>query len=290
MSAENSYKETSGFISQFVNTCVSILKILIRSKFSNSLPSASSDTCIIMGNGPSLKTSLKNNPDFFQKHSIFCVNDFATTNEYTLLKPQYYVILDYAFWMSDGEIVMNTIHALEKKTTWPIQLFVPGIASKNKRFTELCKKNKNIHLNYFNYTVFYGFPSIAHFFYNKNLAMPQSQNVMVASIFLSINMGFKQTTIIGADHSWHQTLHLDNNNILCIKDTHFYEDEEKVKYRPFNKGTHLQETFKLHEIFAAWAKVFYGYILLEQYSKYKNCKIYNASDVTFIDAFERKKL
>jgi hypothetical protein len=120
--------------------------------------------------------------------------------------------------------------------------------------------------------------------------MPQSQNVMVASIFLSLNIGFKNTYIVGADHSWHQTLHLDDTNILCIKDTHFYEDEEKVKYRPFNKGTHLKETFKLHEIFTAWAKVFYGYIALEEYSKYKNCKIYNASEVTFIDAFERKKL
>ena len=120
--------------------------------------------------------------------------------------------------------------------------------------------------------------------------MPQSQNVLVASIFLAMNIEFKKIIIAGADHTWHQNLHLDEQNILYIKDIHFYNNEEKINYRPFNKGLHINETFKIHEIFALWAKAFYGYIALEDYAKYKSCKIYNASEVTFIDAFERLKL
>lgn len=290
MSTERSYKEASGFFNQFFNTCISILKVLIRSDFSSKLPKAESDTCIVLGNGPSLKTSLTKHKDFFTIHPLLCVNNFSTTEEFALLKPKYYVILDYAFWLSEGKIVLDTVAALESKTTWPIQLFIPKIASSSKRFEDLSNKNKNVHINYFNYTVFSGFPSVAHFFYNKNLAMPQSQNVLVASIFLSMNMGFKKTYIVGADHSWHQTLHLEKNNVLCIKDIHFYENEEKVNYRPFKKGTHLKETFKMYEIFTAWSKVFYGYIALENYSKYKNCRIYNASAITFIDAFEQVNL
>ncbi|MFL5729185.1 MAG: hypothetical protein ACJ75J_06825, partial [Cytophagaceae bacterium] len=42
------------------------------------------------------------------------------------------------------------------------------------------------------------------------------------------------------------------------------------------KGLHLDETFKVHELFAAWSKAFYGYIVLEKYSKTTNCKIFNA--------------
>lgn len=290
MSAENSYKETTGFISQFVNTCISILKILIRSKFSNSIVSENKQTCIVLGNGPSLKTSFSKHSDFFNKHSLFCVNSFSLSDEYTLFKPQFYVILDYSFWKSDGAIVRETLDALKSKTTWPIKLYVPQMAANSVRFMELTKANSNIQLQYFNYTVFKGFPGVAHWFYNKNLAMPQSQNVLVSAIFLAINNGFKEIFVVGADHTWHEHLHLDDKNILNVKQIHFYEKEERVTFTPFNKGIHIKDTFKVHEIFATWAKTFYGYIALQNYANYKNCKIYNASEVTFVDAFERKKL
>ena len=77
---------------------------------------------------------------------------------------------------------------------------------------------------------------------------------------------------------------------MNIKDVHFYDDKEHVSYRPFKKGIHLTDTFKVHEIFGIWSKAFYGYIALENYSIYKNCKVLNASEVTFIDAFERLKI
>ncbi|MGZ4075850.1 MAG: hypothetical protein ACXVDZ_20035, partial [Bacteroidia bacterium] len=95
---------------------------------------------------------------------------------------------------------------------------------------------------------------------------------------------------VGADHTWHENMHLDEKNVLNLKHIHFYDNEQKTTHIPFKKGEHLEETFKVHEIFATWAKTFYGYIALENYSKYKNCKILNASEVTFIDAFERIKL
>ncbi len=290
MLIENIYIKFSQLIEQFVNTIISLLKIIILSKFNIRLPKAENEVCIILGNGPSLKTSLQNNPLFFKKHSLVCVNSYCTTKEYTLLKPQYYVISDPSWWVSDNKLMLDTLEDLRTKTTWDIQLFVPKIAAKSKRFTDLFASNKNIHLNYFNYTVFKGFPSIAHFFYTKNMAMPQSQNVLVASIFLSINIGFKKIFLVGADHTWHQNMLLDENNILCFKDLHFYDGEEKITYKPFKKGVHIDETFKTHEIFTTLSKVFLGYFALKEYSKYKQCKIYNASEVTFIDAFERIKL
>lgn len=290
MSIEKSFKETSGFISQLANTCISILKILIQSKFSNNLSSENGKTCIVLGNGPSLKTSLSKHKDFLKKHALFCVNSFSLSDEYIELKPQHYVILDHSFWKSDGKIIIDTLDALKTKTTWSIKLFVPQMASESKRFEELSKANPNIQLQYFNYTVFKGFPEIAHWFYSKNLAMPQSQNVLVATIFLAMNSNFKEIFVVGADHTWHENLHLDENNLLSLRHIHFYDDVEKTTYVPFKKGIHSTETFKVHEIFATWEKVFYGYIALENYSKYKNCKIYNASEITFVDAFERKKL
>ena len=290
MSVEKTYKKLGNFFSQCINTIVSLMKVLIRSKFVAKLPLAGSESCIILGNGPSLKTSFQKHPEVFTKQPLFCVNSFSMSAEYTLLKPQYYVILDYSFWLSDGQVILDTIDALKTKTSWPIKLLIPRAASKSKRFKELCEANKNIELNYFNYTVFKGFSSVANWFYSKNLAMPQSQNVLVATIFLAINTNFKKVIVVGADHTWHENMHLDENNMLHLKHVHFYDNEEKVTHIPFKKGIHIDETFKVHEIFATWAKTFYGYIALENYAKYKNCKIVNASEVTFIDAFERLKL
>jgi hypothetical protein len=290
MSVEKSYKEASGFLNQFTNTCISILKVLLRSKFFLKLPEADQKSCVILGNGPSLKTSINNHETFLKSHSLFCVNSFAMSEAYTEFKPQQYVILDNSFWESDGKIILDTLDALNTKTTWPLKLYLPSIAAGSSKFNTLAKKNPNIQIHYYNYTVFKGFTGISNWFFSKNLGMPQSQNVLVASIFIAINSGFKEIFLVGADHTWHENLHVDEKNVLCLKDVHFYDNEIKTNYVPFKKGMDLKETFKVHEIFATWSKTFYGYIILEKYAAYKKCKIYNTSEVTFIDAFERKKL
>ena len=57
MSTEKTYKKTGNFFKQCINTFASILKVLIQSKFGVRLPKATSESCIVLGNGPSLTTS-----------------------------------------------------------------------------------------------------------------------------------------------------------------------------------------------------------------------------------------
>jgi len=260
------------------------------SKFGVKMPKADKETCIVLGNGPSLKTSLTNHFNTIEKHSLVCVNSFSITEEYAQLKPLYYIMLDDGFWKGNSEYILNTFDALANKTSWKMHLLVPQKAKKSNRFNELIVKNKNIELIYFNYTVFKGIESLSHFFYSQNLAMPQSQNVLVASIFLSINIGFKKIILLGADHSWHENVHVNNDNIVCIKDVHFYDNIEQIKYHPIKKGAYSNETFKFHELLNAWSKAFYGYWILNKYAIKKDCIIENASPVSYIDAFKRIEL
>ena len=269
MSTEKIAGSFSSFINQCANTFVSFIKVIIRLRTGSSLPQASTNTCIVLGNGPSLKTSIEKHPEFFTKHSLVCVNSFSTTEEYSKLKPSYYVILDPGFWFGDGDIVNSTIEGLKTKTTWTVYLLIPPIAKQSKKFTDLAKQNSNIKITYFNYTVYKGFKGIGNWLYSHNLAMPQCQNVMVASLFLSVNIGFKQIYLFGADHTWHETLYVNDENIVCLKHLHFYDGKEKPDYRPFYKGIHLKETFNMYEVFTTFAKIF------------------NASEISFIDAFER---
>jgi hypothetical protein len=154
MSVEKSYKEASGFLNQFTNTCISILKVLLRSKFFLKLPEADQKSCVILGNGPSLKTSINNHETFLKSHSLFCVNSFAMSEAYTEFKPQQYVILDNSFWESDGKIILDTLEALNTKTRWPLKLYLPSMAAGSSKFNTLGKTNPNIQIHYYNYTVF----------------------------------------------------------------------------------------------------------------------------------------
>ncbi len=291
MSAETTYKYMGEFIRQFTGSGISVLKVLAKSNFSVKLPEAKSNTCIILGNGPSLKTSIEKHPEFIAAHSLMCVNNFAVTDEYEKLKPGYYAMLDPVYWVKNpNQMVADCLENLRKKTTWKLQLLVPVHAKRSKAFRLLAQQNEHIEITYFNYTVFKGFENASHSFYKRNLAMPQSQNILVACLFLGINIGFKELYLLGADHTWHEQLHVNEKNEVCLKDFHFYEDEKQTNYRIFYKDLTQTDSFKMHELFHTFGKMFYGYHVIQKYAETRNCKIYNASEVSFIDAFERKKL
>jgi hypothetical protein len=290
MSSEKTYKKLTTFLLQGVNTFLSVLKILIQSKLGNKLPKAKDKVCYVLANGPSLKKSLETHYEKISKSELICVNTFSITDEFTKLKPSYYVMIDPFFWNGKTEIILNTLKAIEEKTTWELHLLVPQKAAKSAAMQQIVKNNKHVKLSPFNYTVFKGYENVAFWFYKKDLAMPQSLNVAITAVFMSINLGFKEVYLLGADHTWHENLHMSEDNIMHTKVTHFYENDTEVKYVPFLKAGNPNVTQKAHEFFDIWSRTFSAYMILERYSKTQNCKIYNASDVSFIDAFTRKKL
>ncbi|HSH65655.1 MAG TPA: 6-hydroxymethylpterin diphosphokinase MptE-like protein [Bacteroidia bacterium] len=290
MSLENAYLSVTTFISKCINTVLSFAKIILQSRVVKRFPEAAGKSCIVMGNGPSLSDSLQKHPSFFEKHTLICVNGFANTSEYSILKPQYYVFLDPFFWESDQEGIKKIVNAIFTKTDWPLTLFVPQKAKKS-RLASILRKNPHIHIHYFNYTVFNGFETIGFWLFKHNIASPQCQNVAVAALFLALNMGFKEIILVGADHSWHEYLHVNEQNMLCIKDVHFYDTRpsKEVNYQPLYSTT-PGVTWKMNEIFSIWAKVFLGYMVIKNYSIYRHSKIINASELSFIDAFDRMKI
>lgn len=291
LSAEKTYKSFTSFIAQSINTLLSVLKVIVQSRFYIRLPIAKSSKCIVLANGPSLKQALEKNQDVFTQNPLICVNTFAVTPEFSKLKPSYYVMLDPFLWEMENKTNNTVFKNLEEKTDWKLHLLIPKQVIKHPVFQNLQKKNKNILLTPFNYTVFKGFSNIANWFYKKNLAMPQSLNVTITALFLGINMGYKEIILVGADHTWHENLHMSDENILHTKVTHFFENDTEIKYSPFYKsGDPHKGTLKAHEFFDIWSRTFYAYMLIADYAKKHHCTIINASEGSFIDAFKRAKL
>jgi hypothetical protein len=239
-----------------------------------------------LGNGPSLYPDLRSYVDTARQIDIFCVNQFAESDLYEKLRPKYYVFADPSYWLdSEPEeillMVARVISRIKGCTSWPLTVYAPFPA--RRAFEAAFSTAPNIRVVYYNNVPVAGPKRFAYALYRFGVGAPHIQNVLVASLFLALRMGYKNVVLLGADHSWHQTLVLDAANQICVKDEHFYDSDAELK--PFGEGR-----FNMHMLFTAFGKMFEGYCRIEDYSQYLGARIYNASSLTFIDAFQRRSL
>lgn len=268
-------------INRFVNSILSLIKVLFLSDFSLKTAKATNVRCGILGNGPSLKTTLEKDIDFINQLELTAVNLFSTTPEYKQIKPKNYLLLDWSFMNPDHWHGRTGLRGIIENTTWELNLFVPKRMLKSDYFRNELAQNTNIKPIPFNYTIVSGYTSLTHYLFKRGLGMPQCQNVLVAALFYSLNMGFKEIYLFGADHSWHEMIKLDENNNLIVSDTHFYGQEDyDIAVRDTSYMS--QQFFSLH-------KAFYGYEVLAKYARVLGVKIYNASIKSYVDVFEKVK-
>lgn len=285
-------KKLEAFVLKIYQSLSSILKIIILSNFNLNLPRAKERKCFILGNGPSLKESIKKYEPLFIKSDLICVNHFALSEEYHRFKPIHYVLLDPNFFPSQGQSDDQNVEATIKKlafgTDWEMNLFVPRIARKAMGLKSIQKKNSKINVIYYNYTIVQGFNSLAFFLFKRNLGMPVCQNVIAACIFLALNMRYKKVYLFGADHSWIQDLRVSEQNELYMNHFHFYTKDQKPLVTKILKQN-SREPMKLGDYLQICAKAFNGYYILNNYSKVLEARIYNSSEISLIDAFEREQ-
>jgi hypothetical protein len=125
MAEVHPYKKFSAWWMQCINTVISLLKVLVKSRAVHNMPVAKSPKLLVLGTGPSFKISLNKNLAYFQSHPVLVVNSFSVTDTYTKIKPAYYAMLDPGIWLGDIEVMNNTLHAIQTDTTWPMVLFLP---------------------------------------------------------------------------------------------------------------------------------------------------------------------
>ncbi|MFD2522638.1 hypothetical protein [Emticicia soli] len=268
-------------INLVINSIISVFKVLLMSKFSVERTTASKPRCGILGNGPSLNTSLERDIEFIKSLELFAVNLFSVTEQYTQLKPRNYFILDMSF-LNPNHVCKNGLQHMASDTTWEMNLYMPFQMYNSAYFQSFFKDTPNIKLVPYNYTIVTGFTWLKHWFFKRGLGTPQCQNVLVGTLFYAVNMGFKEIYIFGADHSWHEMIRLDDDNNLVVSDKHFFQQKDfdiAVKEKSYMS----QQLFSLH-------KAFYGYEVVGQYAQALGVKIYNASARSFIDVFEKIKV
>lgn len=238
---------------------------------------------IVLGNAPSLQQDILNNRELFEKTELAVVNHFCHSEFFFQLKPKNYFLLDPAFFDQPFiESVEKTYHILSGSgdIDWEITFYIPW-NSRKSYFVRGLKNKKNFKFQFVNYvTTKGGFWAVNRLLYHWNLAMPQSQNVLVYTLFLGVKMGVSRIFLFGAENNWHVNVHVNEENQLILQDNHLYEERKEIT-RKVLLGT------SMIDLLESLLKAFKGYDLLERYARIKNVQIYNCSKNSFIDSFKR---
>ncbi len=237
---------------------------------------------IIMGNGPSLSATIAQYPDVLASHPLLAVNFAANAPEFFTLRPQYYVLADPYFFAVKENTAASSLMKHFEEINWEMTLFIPVKAKK----TAISIKNNFINIQYFNAIGVEGFDWLENFAYSHGYGMPRPRNVLIPSIMITMALGYKNIYITGADHSWTQTLSVNERNEVVSIQPHFYKDDENEEARV--KTEYLK--YPLHQIIHSFYVAFKSYFTIRRYATYRKVNIYNATPDSFIDAFERRPL
>lgn len=278
------FDKISSVSSKLGASLASILKVMLLSKgASPGSDEGKGRELVIMGNGPSLRTTIDKEFDWLVSHDLMAVNFAALSPEFFRLRPKYYILADGHFFNSFA--TDNNVRRLWEvfgKISWGMTLLVPS------KFRHLVKPlmmhTHGLKLRFFNLTPVEGFKWLSRIIYKSGLGMPRPRNVLIPAIMEGIRMGYKKIYLCGADHSWTKTLDVDDENFVVSIQPHFYQDNEEEHQR-------VRETYKglrLHDVLGSMTTAFRSYWQISDYARDRKVEIINATPGSMIDAFKRK--
>lgn len=283
------------FLNDLKDTIASIIRIVLYSKcfFPKKFPRVNNKAIVVLGNGPSLNQTILKHKSILKALDTFAVNFFINSDLFNVFKPKYYLIADPGFWTKTPskrwqEIRPLFFKSMVNKVQWEMHLFVPYQAN-FELFKSLSEQNKNIVLVPYNKTTINGFKRFYTFCYKIKLGMPRPQNVLVPSIITAINLGYKNVYIVGADHTWHRDISVNEKNEVLTENIHFYNNKN-IKTKRIVLNSRTGKPIRLYQQFEGIYYTFKSYHYISEYAKCVHSNVYNASEISFIDAFERKEL
>ena len=275
--------DTMAFADKLFETVKGVAKVALQSRpCSRFKGRAEGRRLIIMANGPSLSQTIADSADELKSTPTMAVNFAAIAPEFTSLKPRYYVLADPHFFTGPADDTnLSRLRTNLAAVDWPMTLFVPVKYGKQARTLY-----GNIDIATFNSVGVEGFAPLCHAAFRAGMAMPRPRNVLIPSLMLAIAMGYAEIVVVGADHTWMQTLSVTDDNEVVSVQPHFYNDgkDEQARVR------HEYRNYRLHQIVESFAVAFKSYHDIANFAASRGVSIINATPGSFIDAFPRGSL
>ena len=276
-----------GKIKEIIDGMASVGKVMLMSRRPSHAGSQKKERLIIMGNGPSLRETIANHYETLKNANTLAVNFAANADTYIELQPNLYVLADPHFFRTgeDGKSTDPNVVRLWNNiaaTDWPMTLYVPCKA----KLPEVIRDNSNITVKTYNLTPGEGLRGLVHWLYRRGLAMPRPRNVLIASIMVALREGYRDISIVGADHTWSRDLWVDDKNRVISVQKHFYKDNDKE----FERVAQEYAGYHLHDILNSLTIAFRSYHQIASYASTLGARITNCTPGSFIDAFPRSEL
>ena len=233
--------------------------------------------CLILGNGPSLKESIKNIDQSMDSLDVFVVNAFNKSNDFKTIKPNNYCILDSGYLnlsltrVDLNNNILQTINDLNN-IDWNMKLYLP--LSHTGSYFE-----KNINSSFIQIIHFsnYPFKSLLRFYFVKSgLGIIGGKNVINACLSIAITKKYKDIYLAGIDHSWLDEVLVDEIGTHKIE-RHSYDDEtKKVYHKKIELGLGL----------ISLGKLLIDYHDIKKYSVFMKTNIFHLDKKSYVNAFK----
>lgn len=248
----------------------------------------------ILGNGPSLKEQMLEliAQKAWEKTDMMAVNFFALSEEYTTIKPKFYVLSDPQFFREAGrsERVEDLYSALAERTTWPMTLYVQYYNPEKFDYCEAVKHNPKIRIIPFHSIVYRGLRSLEFWCYRRGWGSGNFGTVVQNGEFIGILLGYKTIELYGVDHTLLDGLMVDDENRLCRIKSHYY-DSLPTKAEPiYYNATNPPRPYTMYEYLAETAELFRGHEVMRDYALEQGVRIVNCTRGSMIDAYEREPM
>lgn len=267
-----------------IDSILTLGKVMVKSRRTKGgHPASHGERLIIMGNGPSLADTVKENMPLLQSSDTMAVNFAANTEYFREIKPRHYVLADPHFFTSgDSNVDRLTENLL--LTDWEMTLHIPRSARNSRLAREM--EAKGIEIRCFNMTPAEGYDFVCQPLYRNGLAMPRPRNVMIPALMEGIREGYGEILITGADHTWPHTLFVDDSNRVVTVQPHFYKEDPKE----LDRIAEAYKGIRIHQVLESMSVAFRSYHQIEKYAASRGVRIYNCTPGSLIDAFERAEL
>jgi hypothetical protein len=285
---KKSIKKSLKFIKSSIYFLFFLLRLALNNRYRNPLEKKYSGTVAVLANGPSLKDELLrlSKHQDCEEHDYIVLNYFAFDESFFILRPAHYCLADPMFFQKNHREsdAKRLFQILEQRVDWEMKLYIPTHQYKN--FVGYSKiKNKNILIIKINTSSYNGFERFRHFFYKKGLAIPAIGTVANLAIFVGLNSGYQQLNLHGVDHTFFESLCVNDKNQLCNKELHFYTDENST-LKPIKRNDN-DNIYKMSDYLDTVMKMFQSHDLLAKYSEYLKVEIINCTKSSMIDSYKR---
>jgi len=290
----NTLLKIQHFFEALYRSAVSLLRVLFRMRFLSGYShiKAPSGSLIILANGPSLRSDLDRHRARLSSCNTMAVNMFALSDDFSIIKPGFYIMLDIAFFKEKTlprimEAREKVLDKFKNSLSWDMVLLMPAEARNSHFHRQLLNAGLPLQFAFFNRTVVDGLKAVRNFMYSRGWGMPPPQNVLIGAIMSAVHIGFKKIYLIGADHSWHEEIRIKDDGALEITDRHFYNPSGQKLTK--HHGETLKQ-LKIHEFFHELSRTFRSHILIEEFARSKGVDIFNASSASYIDAYRKMSI